>query len=333
MKTPPAIRPRKRAFTLVEMVAAVAVLTLLLALILSIVDSASKVADTAFRGGDSSEEATQILDRISADVAGMLIRPDVDQYYLNQAGNDEMFFYSQTPGYFGSTTGSTAESPVSLIGYRISTTANPALPPKLERLVQGMTWDGQASALPFLTFPAATTANPTSPPSANAGTIPVEWSSAVTDADANPDTTTSYWHTVGPQVFRFEIVYQLRNGSLTLTAPTPSAPPAQSTSSTQPAPPVAGSINDTTGIIVAIALLDTKSRQIVSQKSWQGMINALKDPTSQDLGTNPPTLMNTTWNSALQAPGFAQSVGIPQTAASQIVVYQRFYPLNAPVAK
>jgi len=350
VKTSAAPRSSKRAFTLVEMVAAIAVLTLLLAIILSIVNAASKVADNAFRSGDSSEEATQILDRISADVAGMIIRPDVDQYYVNQAGNDEMFFYSQTPGYFGTSTApvtSTEQSPVSLIGYRISTTANANLPPMLERLVQGVTWDGQTGTLPlpFLTFAAPTSVS-LAPAAATGGTIPLAWSAAspdpITDPDTNPDTSASYWHTVGPQVFRLEICYQLRDGSFTLKPPTPSAPPALSTSTTSPVPPVPGSINDTTGIVVAIAVLDTKSRQIVPPASWAGLITALKDPTQTDLGPSPytvgstppvPILMNTTWNNALQASGFAQSVGIPQMAAAQITVYQRYYPLTAPIAK
>lgn len=63
------------------------------------------------------------------------------------------------------------------------------------------------------------------------------------------------------------------------------------------------------------------------------MINALQDPTSQNLAATPPQLMNTTWNKVLQTPGFAQGVGIPQVAAGQIAVYQRYYPLNAPIAR
>jgi hypothetical protein len=314
------------------MVAAIGVLALLLIIILGIVSSASKVADTAFRNGDTSGEATQILDRIGADVAGMLIRPDVDQDYRNLPGNDEMFFYSQTPGYFGTASTPvtpTAQSPVSLIGYRISTTANAGLPPVLERIVQGMTWDGQASGLPFLVFPQATTVTPLA--AATAGTIPIAWPTVISDSDSNPDSSSSYWHTVGGQVFRFEVCYQLRDGSFTLVAPTPSTPPALST--TSPPSPVPGSINDTTGMVVAIALLDTKSRQIVPAGSWASLINALADPQKTNLDNNPPQLMDTIWNQKLQTIGFAQSVGIPQTAASQIHVYQRYYSLNAPIAQ
>ena len=286
------------------------------------------------------KKPTQVLDRIGADIAGMIIRPDVDQLYKqDQTGNDEMFFYSQTPGYFGangSTVSATQQSPTSLIGYRISTSANPTLPPKLERIVQGMTWSNQPNgsnpqtSLPFLTFPASTAVN-LSPPPATGGTIPLEWPLVVSDPDTNPDASTSFWHTVGPQVFRIEICYQLRNGTFTLTPPNPSQPPALSTNS--PPTPVAGNINDTTGIVVAIALLDTKSRQLVPANSWSGLINALKDPTSGNLTSSSPQLMNTTWNTALQTAGFAQNVGIPQIAAGQIAVYQRYYPLNAPIAK
>jgi hypothetical protein len=338
LKTPTGIRSSRGAFTLVEMISAIAVLALLLIIILGIVTSTSKVADTAFRNGDTSGEATQVLDRIGADLTGMLIRPDVDQYYENLAGNDEMFFYSQTPGYFDTTSTTTQQSPVSLVGYRISSSANATLPPMLERVVQGMTWDtqsgGQLASLPFLTFPAVTAAtSAATPAAATGGTIPAEWSTVVNNTDANPTGGTSFWHTFGPQVFRFEICYQLRDGSYSLSPPTPSTPPAPYSGSTSPAPPVPGSINDTVGIVVAVALLDAKSRQLVPAASWSGLINKLTDPSAGQLSASPPMLMNTIWNNALQATGFAESVGIPALAASQIKVYQRYYSLNAPLAR
>jgi prepilin-type N-terminal cleavage/methylation domain-containing protein len=324
----PAVNSSKSAFTLVEMMTAIAILAILTAIIFSIMGMALRVTDSTTRGGDTAIEARQVLDRIGQDISGMLIRPDVDQYYVKAVGNDQMFFYSQTAGYFDSTTPFDQESPVSLVGYRISWSVNTTTPPVLQRLAQGLNWSG-AKALTFLTFPppAFPPRVPSSPAyTASSGTIPVQWNSLVTD----PDTAPSFWSTTGSQVFRLEIVYQLRDGTFTLTPPTPATPPAITTTTTQPLPPVPGSINDTVGIVVAIAVLDNKSRQIVPAASWGQLISALHDPVASDLTASPAVLMDSTWNTALNQPSFAATEGIPVTAASQIRVYQRYYPLNAP---
>ena len=315
----------RSGFTLTEMLTTIAVLLILMAIIFSMMGLTFRLTDSTTRGGDSSTEARQVLDRIGEDVAGMLIRPDVDQYYLNAPGNDQMFFYSETAGYFDGTSTPPQQSPLSLVGYRISTSANPSLPPVLERITQGLTWAG-ANALPFLVFPPRTSVIQNV--SATAGIIPTQWSSIVNDGD----TAASFWHTIGGQVFRLEICYQLRDGTFTLTAPTPSKPPALSTATTTPTPVVAGSINDTVGLVVAIAVIDSKSRKIIPTTSWTSLIAALPDPSASDLSANPAVLMDSTWNAKINSPGFAQTAGIPVTAATQVRIYQRYYPLNAPLA-
>lgn len=318
----------RSAFTLVEVLAAIVVLVILMVITFGILGTATRVADSAARGGDNSIEALQVLDRIGADIAGMLIRPDIDEYFVKAPGNDEMFFYSQTAGYFnGTTTAATAtlQSPISLVGYRISSSVNASIPPVLQRVVQGLNWSG-SNALPFLIFA------PTAPYSANmvtlanpANTIPVVWKSVVTDVDNAP----SFWHTIGGQIFRFEICYQLRDGSFTLIAPTPATPVTPAPGTTAPIPAVPGNLNDTVGIVIAIAVLDNKSRAMVPLGSWAGLVAAFPDPTLSQL-TSPAQLMDSTWNAVLNQPGFPQSAGIPVAAASQIRVYQRYYPLNVP---
>lgn len=327
----PPVTSSKSAFTLVELMTAIVILAILMATIFSIMGMTLRLTDSTTRGGDTGIEARQVLDRIGEDFSGMLIRPDIDQYYEKVAGNDQMFFYSQTAGYFTTTTPFNQESPVSLVGYRISSSVNTTTPPVLQRLAQGLNWSG-ANALTLLTFP-PTTLPPRTPSSsaykATFGMIPVQWNSLVTDTDTTP----SFWSTIGSQVFRLEIVYQLRDGTFTLIPPTPAIPPAISTATTQPLPPVAGSINDTVGIVVAIAVLDNKSRQIVPAASWSQLISVLRDPTTSDLTSSPATpavLMDSTWNTALNQPSFPTTAGIPVTAASHIRVYQRYYPLNLP---
>jgi prepilin-type N-terminal cleavage/methylation domain-containing protein len=324
---PPSRAAFRRGFTLTEMLVAIGVMLILLAIIFNMMGVAFRLTDTTSRSADSSIAAREVLDRIGKDVTGMLIRPDIDQYYVNAVGNDKMFFYSYVTGYFTSTA-SLQQGPVSLVGYRISTSANASLPPQLERLTQGIPWTGTGSlpALPFLVFPAQTSTTPVA--AVATSTIPSVWNVIVND----PDTAPSFWHTIGSQVFRFEVCYQLRDGSFTQTAPTPSTPPPLSTSTTSPVPPVAGSINDTIGFVVAIAVLDAKSRQIVQASSWPHLIAALPDPTAQNLSASPPLLMDSIWNSQINQTTFAQTANIPATAAQEVRVYQRYYPLNPPQA-
>jgi type II secretory pathway pseudopilin PulG len=117
--------PQSNSFTLVEMLAVVAVLSLLLVLVFSMVDSTSRVLDRSVRNGDASVEARQILDRMGADIEGMVLRPDVDQFFYNGSGNynDAFFFYSQVPGYFPASSSSSTQDSESLIGYRVNPVA------------------------------------------------------------------------------------------------------------------------------------------------------------------------------------------------------------------
>jgi hypothetical protein len=302
------------------------VLLILMAVLVSMMGTATRLADTTNRNIDAASEAEQVLDRIGQDMAGMIIRSDVDQYFVNSSGNDQLFVYSQTPGYFENSTGKPQQSPVSLIGYRISTSANSSLAPALERVAQGLTWSG-ADNFPFLVFPPRTSV--TQCLTAISGTIPIQWGNIVNDPDIIP----SAWHTIGSQIFRLEICYQLRDGTYTLTPPMPSAPPAFPTGTSSPIAPVPGSINDTAGLIVAIAVLDNKSRQIVSAANWKTLIAALPDITESDFSATPVQLMESSWKAKLDQPTFAVTSGLPTPVAAKVHVFQRYYSLDAPTAR
>jgi hypothetical protein len=305
------------------MLTAMAVLALLLAMIFGVVESASKLADSSQRGGDSDIEARQVLDRIGMDIAGMVIRSDVDQLYSINAGNDTMFFYTQQAGY--GVPSPDQANPVTLVGYRVHTDPNPKIAgstePILERLAYGLSWDGAAGSLPmsFLTFPPKT--SPTNYAPASGGAIAVQWASEVGsgtyDNGASP-----YYDKIGSQIFRMKICFQSQNGTFSQYPGYTNSMPSSSTS-----------ITNTTAVVVAIAVLDTKSRQLVPEGNWPALIGALPDPAAKDLANTPPVLMDSIWNTALTNAAFAKDVGIPEAAASHIKVYQRYYYLNAPKAQ
>ena len=98
-------------------------------------------------------------------------------------------------------------------------------------------------------------------------------------------------------------------------------------------------LSDVTAIVVAIAVMDSNSRKVLSQEELAEAASYLP---KFDNGKNPPStpsaspeLMATTWQQLLDGQGstpqsFSDLTGnkVPQTAASQIRVYQHFFYLN-----
>jgi prepilin-type N-terminal cleavage/methylation domain-containing protein len=93
-------------------------------------------------------------------------------------------------------------------------------------------------------------------------------------------------------------------------------------------------LSDVTAIVVTIAVMDSNSRKILSKDQLASAASYLP---KFDNGRLPPSipatspeLMATLWQQAIdsQETPFAQQAGIPQSAAGQIRIYQRFFYLN-----
>src|SRR5262249_44207390 len=131
-------------------------------------------------------------------------------------------FYSTVPGYFPT---STYQSPLSLVAYRINSDSNSRAYNTMERMGKGLLWNAAPVELP------SATPTPTAvPPPAPVVFIPVPLASPLPSPEAlvpppNPlptpacpetSSATTPWSSsevIGPQVFRFEYYYLLRNGS------------------------------------------------------------------------------------------------------------------------
>jgi len=328
----PSFPHSRQSFTLVEMVTAIAILALLLTLLFGMLDSASRLVDSAEKGGDSAIQAKQVLDRIGLDIAGMVNRPDVDQFYYQLPGeNDKMFFYSEALGY--SSASATTTNSVSLVGYRIEN--NPNLTPSqpvLQRLALGLllapTAQSTTPVMQFLTFPASTQVIPITYSSATAGAISgATWTSIVgTTGDADNGASPQYYDEISSEVFRMEICFQDQSGKFSMAPPFVNNNPTATTIT-----------NSASAIIVAIAVLDNKSRQLISTPAaWTALQKALPDlasPIAVSGTSGQPVLMDSLWNSALTAPATIQSLkgaGVPASVTAQVRVYQRYYPLTPP---
>ena len=347
------------AFTLLELLVSMVVLVLLITSVVAMVDSVSQTTTADRRHLEADNEARRVFDRMAYDFAKMYKRADADTVFASIKGtdsthgaNDKMFFYSDAPAYYDATgqpSPTPTQSTTGLIGYRIHNEAansTPAPPPdlQLERLGKGLTWDmatatSTPGAVVFLTYAASPsptppfsgstfagvygTPNPAAGPGYWTGTGGA-WSGAIgsvpsstagTATNNGDDGVDADYHVLSNYVFRLEYCFVLKN---------PTTTSQFVTSITQ-----GQGFSNVSAIVVAIALLDAKGRsQMPATVSMNTLAAALPD---SDFTTNPPgKLMLETWNAKIKNTGFAASVGIPQSVASQIWVYQRYFYLNTP---
>jgi prepilin-type N-terminal cleavage/methylation domain-containing protein len=217
---------RSKAFTLVEMLVSITILTLIVLLVSRLFNSASALTTSVNKRMDVDEQVRPFLDRVAIDLAQMVKRSDVD-YFLKspsntQTGNDQIAFYSVVSGY-----NATSAGPVSLVAYRINS-RNQA-----ERMAKGLIWNGDSSTgTPIVFMPL---------------TISTTWASA-TDTSADID-----YELAAPNVFRFEYYYVLTNGNLSDT------PWDSAAGHTAPR-----GMRDVAAISVVIAAIDSKSQVLLS---------------------------------------------------------------------
>jgi prepilin-type N-terminal cleavage/methylation domain-containing protein len=174
--------PRSQAFTLVEVLVAMAVLSLLVLIMVQVVSLTGQAININTRNLDAAGQARFVLDRIGIDLAARPHRSDLPiAFTKNNSGSDCFRFYSRVASY-------TAQRGVTAVGYRIQT-ATPGRIYQLERGVVGLDWTMGTTGLQFL---------------------PQTLISADADVADNAD-----YEVLGNGVFRLEFGYLLKNGTLT----------------------------------------------------------------------------------------------------------------------
>jgi hypothetical protein len=303
-------RGHSRGFTLAELLVTVGVLVLLVLLFTQLLNSAATITTLGHKQMDADLQARQLLDQMALDFAQMVKRSDVDYYLKSPAnpqtgGNDQIAFYSGVRGYYPSTG---SQSPLSLVAYRINSLAGTPAFNKMERLGKGLVWNGVSSGTPVV-FAPIPFASPSALPAAAATPTPA-WPQAG-NTSADPD-----YEIVGPQVFRFEYYYLLKNGSFSVT----------------PWDTVAGhtavtGMQDVAAIIADIAVIDTKSKVLLTDAQMatlttSGAANFLSNYT---LGMAPGQL-RAQWQNTLDG-----ITSLPRPAISGIRLYERYLYLSPPI--
>lgn len=278
------------AFTVVELLVSVAVLTVLVLLVSRLFSSAATITTSGNKRMDAEAQTRPLFERMAVDLSQMVKRSDLDFFGKNtaspnsaggpMAGNDQIAFYSTVTGYYPS---SGSQSPISLIAYRINGQN------KLERVAKGLVWNGVSpSSTPVVFLPS---------------TIAGSWASA-TDLTASP-TPDPDTDAIAPYVFRFEYYYLLKTGNFSIT---PWVSPHTSVSGTQ----------DVAAIAVAIATIDPKSRLLISDSQLATLIQRLPDFS----GSMKPGDLLSQWQAALDG-----TTDMPRPAIQGVRVYERYFYL------
>jgi prepilin-type N-terminal cleavage/methylation domain-containing protein len=282
------------AFTLVEMLVAISVLALLVILVTQLVNNAAAITTLGNQRMDADSQARPLFERMALDLAHLVRRSDVS-YYVKTAetpmtGNDLLGFYSAVQGYHPTT-----PSPISVVAYRVNSDPSSSVAyNRLERMGKGLDWNGASPAnIPVVFLPLTLH-----------GTWPSVASSSAYD---DPDPTKRSYEIIGPQVFRFEYYYleKVTGGLVTH--------PATWTSLSTVA------VKDAAAIVVAIAVIDPRSKILLSNSQMAALGDSLPDYAS---GWGPGELL-ARWQSALDS-----VPNMPRPAISGIRLYERSFPIS-----
>lgn len=276
------------------MLVAMSVMTLLVLLLTQLINHTALVTTLSNKRMEADSQARPFFERMALDFAQIVKRSDIS-YYLKTAGtpmtgNDLVGFYSTVPGFYPTT-----PSPISVVAYRVNSDSSNSLAYNcLERMGKGLDWNGASPvSTPVVFLPL--TLHDTWPSVAS--------SSSYDDTDPSKRT----YEIIGPQVFRFEYYYvEKTTGSLV-------AHPAAWTSLS------AVAIKDAAAIVVGIAVIDSKSKALLSNSQIATLVESLPDYAS---GWGPGELL-AQWQSALD--GIAN---MPRPAISGIRLYERCFCIS-----
>jgi prepilin-type N-terminal cleavage/methylation domain-containing protein len=343
----------QRGFTLVEMLAALAVFTVLGVMVSQLVSGATLTIAAGRKALDADSQARFVFSRMAQDFGRMVRRSDVDMVFAKQDGNDRMFFYSEVPAVSGRAGG--VANPVSLVGYRVADGPDNW---QLEWLGKGLAWDGAQSADGEVLFLAYDRAGQLDADSMLEKRWPGVFDTNNRDAD---------YHVISDQVFRMEFCFLLNDGTYSnrpvrdlerdanpdlrvkcalneatdpayvddatrgylvgsrwYNAATSRAYVCVSNSVGNAVWQSAGA-RDITAVVVAVAILDQGNRRIVTDLT--ALSSQLPDFTEYN-SSGTAALMKQLWNEAVNQPNFAARAGVAPDTARQVRVYQRCFYLE-----
>ncbi len=331
-------RGSSAGFTLAELLVSVFVLAAILLLVTQLMTNATAITRTGHKHIDTDTQARIVFDRMALDFEQMVKRPDVD-YYVKQRtgysghgnghgwgqghngdlGSDQIAFFTQVPGYYPSSWGST----VSLVAYRVNEdTANNRTFTKLERMAKGLIWNGVSTInTPLVFLPL---------------TIDATWPAATHNfASGNPNLSRDDdYEAIGPGAFRFEYYYLLKNGRVT-DWPWDRWDMPDQLSITDPKNI---GLTQVEAIAVAIAVIDPTARALINAISPGRLLDLasdmadFKNARGRGVGAQKIGDLEYQWKTVVESvaqTGLTPSgLPVPAEAAKGIRIYSRYFDLK-----
>lgn len=299
-----------RAFTLLEMLVAVAVLALLVVLVAQVLDVVTISVSRSEKKSTAEIEARSLFSRMGADLRQAVLRRDLDfsafkhdgfrapaefggaNFAANlQPGNDRLAFYAQTPGATAGSLAGTKRSSFSVVGYSLGLEDGV---PHLQRAALGLAWEPEAGVGSLVYLP---------------GTLDTAFPNLFSDP--------ALARTAAEDVFRLEISYLLRSRPAGGN-PFAITPWSGSLAADDQWP---NGLSDVYAIVVTIAVLDGRSRQLAGDLA---AVTALL-PDARDAEDPAPV-----WRGIVADADFATRAHLPPAAAAAVRVYQQTFPLALP---
>ena len=242
MKKNLAFQKRGRgAFSLVEVLVAMAIFLFMAVMVASITGGVSRITGQSQRRMSVDGGVRQSLSRISADFSRAIIRSDLPFRIEKKSGNDGLMFFAAAEGY-------SAGRGITMLGYQVANES-------LQRGAEAMTWTSNgSSALSFTSL-------------ANAAAS----SSYLSIDSAN-------YEILEPDIFRMEVAFLMGDGVIKSTVGTNAGSTTYIASFASTARTV--SSDAIRAVIVTVAAVDSRARALMTPSEYGQLADNFSDATA-----------------------------------------------------
>jgi len=228
------------AFSLVEVLVAMAIFLFMAVMVASITGGVSQIAGQSQRRMSVDGGVRQSLSRISADFSRAIIRNDLPFRIEKKSGNDALMFFAAAEGY-------SAGRGITMLGYQVTNAS-------LQRGAETTAWTSNGtSALSFTSVTNAAASN----------------SYLLIDS--------SNYEILEPDIFRMEVAFLMGDGSIKSTVGTNAGSTTYIASFAST--PRTDSSDVIRAVIVTVAAVDSRARSLMTSSEYSQLANNFSDAT------------------------------------------------------
>lgn len=230
------------AFSLVEVLVAMAIFLFMAVMVASITDGVSRIVGQSQRRMSVDGSVRQSLSRISTDFSRAIIRSDLPFRIEKKSGNDSLMFFAAAEGY-------SAGRGITMLGYQVASEG-------LQRGAEAKSWTSNGSSA--LSFASVTNA------AASSSYLSID--------SANYEILES-------DIFRMEFAFLMGNGTIKSTVGTNASGSTTYIASLASTARTASS-NAIRAVIVTVAAVDSRARALMSPSEYSQLADNFSDATA-----------------------------------------------------